>query len=134
VAKLSPNAPCPCGSGKKYKKCCAPFHKGALPKDALTLMKSRYSAYAAGKSDYILKTTHPDNPDFTTDTVSWKSSVDAFSQNTAFHELKIIDYTDGETEAYVTFIARLSSGELKEKSRFVKESGKWFYHSGVFEE
>ena len=21
--KISPNAPCPCGSGKKYKKCCA---------------------------------------------------------------------------------------------------------------
>ncbi len=23
-AKIGPNAPCPCGSGKKYKKCCSP--------------------------------------------------------------------------------------------------------------
>ena len=24
-AKISPNAPCPCGSGKKYKRCCSPL-------------------------------------------------------------------------------------------------------------
>lgn len=24
-AKVSPNAPCPCGSGKKYKRCCSPL-------------------------------------------------------------------------------------------------------------
>lgn len=23
--KISPNAPCPCGSGKKYKRCCSPL-------------------------------------------------------------------------------------------------------------
>ena len=23
--KISPNAPCPCGSGKKYRKCCSPL-------------------------------------------------------------------------------------------------------------
>jgi uncharacterized protein YchJ len=28
-AKVSRNAPCPCGSGKKYKKCC--WRKAALP-------------------------------------------------------------------------------------------------------
>jgi tetratricopeptide (TPR) repeat protein len=25
VVKIERNAPCPCGSGKKYKKCCLPF-------------------------------------------------------------------------------------------------------------
>ncbi len=24
--KMSPNAPCPCGSGKKYKRCCSALH------------------------------------------------------------------------------------------------------------
>ena len=46
MKKFSINSPCPCGSGGKYKKCCQKYHKGALAKDALTLMKSRYSAYA----------------------------------------------------------------------------------------
>lgn len=34
--KLSRNDPCPCGSGKKYKRCCLPLHeeiKKTLPKD-----------------------------------------------------------------------------------------------------
>ena len=26
--KVGRNAPCPCGSGKKYKKCCGEFNKG----------------------------------------------------------------------------------------------------------
>ncbi len=28
MAKVSRNAPCPCGSGKKYKKCCLLSHDG----------------------------------------------------------------------------------------------------------
>jgi tetratricopeptide (TPR) repeat protein len=31
MSKLERNAPCPCGSGKKYKRCCEPRRKGALP-------------------------------------------------------------------------------------------------------
>jgi hypothetical protein len=27
--KISRNAPCPCGSGQKYKKCCLPQHENA---------------------------------------------------------------------------------------------------------
>ncbi|MGC8718773.1 MAG: SEC-C metal-binding domain-containing protein [Thermodesulforhabdaceae bacterium] len=36
--KISRNDPCPCGSGKKYKKCCMPIHeeiKKTMPKDEL---------------------------------------------------------------------------------------------------
>ena len=29
MAKIGRNAPCPCGSGKKYKKCCLPLHDQA---------------------------------------------------------------------------------------------------------
>ena len=27
MEKVGRNAPCPCGSGKKYKKCCLPLHQ-----------------------------------------------------------------------------------------------------------
>ncbi|UFH59683.1 YchJ family protein [Sulfurovum mangrovi] len=131
MAKVSPNIPCPCGSQKKYKKCCAVYHKGALAPDALSLMKSRYSAYAAGNADYIIKTTHPDNPDYTTDRTSWKKEIDLFSKHTEFLGLKILEFIDGEEEAYVTFEALLSSGMLHEKSRFLKSGGVWLYVDGV---
>jgi len=134
MGKFSPNEFCPCGSKKKYKKCCSIYHKGALPPTALLLMKSRYCAYAAGDSSYIIKTTHPDNPDYTTNIKSWEESILNFSKQTKFLGLEIIDFIDGEEEAFVTFNARLSSGNLKEKSRFLKLHGRWLYVDGKFYE
>lgn len=131
MAKVSPNIPCPCGSGKKYKKCCAIYHKGALAPNALALMKSRYSAFAVGDSSYIMKTTHPDNDDYTTQSSEWKTAIDSFSRHTGFLGLQIVAFEDGENEAFVTFVASLSSGPLHEKSRFLKEDGKWLYVDGV---
>ncbi len=96
-------------------------------------MKSRYSAYATDNADYIIKTTHPDNSDYTEDKTRWRASILEFSQHTDFLKLKIIDFVDGETEAYVSFVAKLSSGELKEKSRFLQVDGRWLYVDGKFE-
>ena len=95
-------------------------------------MKSRYSAYALGKSDYIIRTTHPDNADFSEDTKTWKRSIDLFCQETDFQKLEIFEWIDGEEEAFVTFKASLSSGVLMEKSRFLKVSGQWLYVDGEF--
>ena len=134
MSKLSPNELCPCGSGSKYKKCCSIYHKGALPPTALLLMKSRYCAYAVGDSSYIIKTTHPDNSDYTIDIKSWQDSISSFSKQTNFFSLEIINFIDGEEEAFVTFNARLSSGNLKEKSRFLKFHGRWLYIEGEFYE
>jgi ribosomal-protein-alanine acetyltransferase len=49
-------------------------------------------------------------------------------------ELKILDFMQAQEEAYVTFIATLSSGELREKSRFLKVSGRWLYDDGEFDQ
>jgi len=133
LKKYSPNAPCPCGSGNKYKKCCQPYHKGARLKDALTLMKSRYSAYAVGQSHYIIATTHPDNPDHREDQSSWAEEIDVFCQQTDFLGLEILEFIDGEREAFVTFRAFLSSGEILERSRFLLTGDRWLYESGDFD-
>ncbi len=31
MTKIGRNAPCPCGSGKKYKRCCLPLKQSATP-------------------------------------------------------------------------------------------------------
>jgi len=130
--KPAPNAPCPCGSKQKYKKCCQRYHKGATPPDALSLMKSRYTAFAYEQSDYIIKTTHPNNSDYTTDKKRWREDILAFSRGTTFRGLKIISFETKGSEAFVTFEANLSSGLLKEKSRFLQEEGRWLYVDGEF--
>ena len=130
--KISSNTLCPCHSNEKYKKCCQPYHKGIFPSNAQKLMRSRYSAFAMEMADYIMTTTHPNNPDYTEDKENWRKRILDFSQNTQFIGLNINTYIDGDAEAFVTFEARLDSGILKEKSRFLKEKGKWLYESGEF--
>lgn len=134
--KISVNSFCPCGSTKKFKKCCKIYHNGANPKSALELMKSRYSAYAANDYRYIIKTTHKGNKEFENDTDKWKDSILEFSKNTKFEKLDIIDFIDGQDEAFVTFKAIIFQGGIDvsfvEKSRFIKDDGVWYYHSGEF--
>lgn len=135
--KFSANDNCPCGSLIKYKKCCKPFHEDIkTPINALELMKSRYCAYAIEKSEYIILTTQQNNRDFNTDTKVWNNDILDFSRNTKFEKLEILEFIDGQTESFVTFKANITQNKQDvsfiEKSRFVKENGKWQYIDGEF--
>jgi hypothetical protein len=47
LSKTNRNDPCPCGSGKKYKKCCMPGHEEArrlIPKEQLEQMEKQAKA------------------------------------------------------------------------------------------
>ena len=135
--KLSVNSICPCVSLKKYKKCCKLFHDDIKkPSNALELMKSRFSAFAFYKSDYIIKTTHQKNCDFSLNTSSWIADIEQFCKNTSFENLEILDFIDNEFESFVTFKATLFQNKKDtsfiEKSRFLKESNIWLYVDGEF--
>ncbi len=135
--KFSPNDICPCGSFKKYKKCCKPFHdKITSPKTALELMKSRFSAFSLCNSEYIIFSTHQNNPDFTQDLKSWNNDILNFSKNTRFEKLEILEFIDGEVESFVTFKATLFQDKndisFIEKSRFLKTEEIWKYVDGQF--
>lgn len=121
-----PSKACPCHSGKAYALCCGPYHQGKNPENALALMRSRYAAYALGLADYILETTHPQNPQ-----VKNREQILIFSKQTEFCGLDILSFEDGEKIAYVTFKAHLrqngQDAPLKEKSEFEKVDGKWLY-------
>jgi len=95
-------------------------------------MRSRYSAYCLGNIEYIIATTHPNNPDATIALADWQKGITDFANSTQFLGLTILEFIDGEEEAYVTFEARFDHGMMKEKSRFVKFEGKWLYESGEF--
>ncbi|MEM5558619.1 YchJ family metal-binding protein [Aliarcobacter cryaerophilus] len=135
--KLGVNSICPCGSSKKYKKCCKIFHDDIKkPSNALELMKSRFSAFAFFKSDYIIKTTHQKNCDFSLNTSSWIADIEQFCKNTSFKNLEILNFIDNEFESFVTFKATLFQNKKDisfiEKSRFLKESNIWLYVDGEF--
>ncbi len=128
MKRFSVNSACPCGSGKKYKKCCAPLHKGAFAKNALELMKSRYSAYAISDIRYIIKTSLDKNLD--------ESELKEFSKKCDFQKLEILEFIDGESETFVTFKASIFCDNIDnsfcEKSRFIKKDNRWLYVDGEF--
>lgn len=127
---------CPCCSGLKYEACCAPFHQGELPKRALELMRSRYSAYQLNKPDYIVATTHLGNKDYASDVEAWKKSISAFSKSCSFNRLDILDFHEEGNRAFVTFTAHIKEGKrdlsFTEKSAFEKVDGRWLYLSGEY--
>lgn len=129
--------PCPCCSEKEYEDCCRNFHQGALPGSALQLMRSRYAAYALNLADYIIKTTHPNNPHYSDDKAKWKEEIEKFSKTTKFLKLEILDYNEQNHLSTVTFKAHLIQNardvSFTERSAFEKVGGCWLYLNGIID-
>lgn len=128
-------ATCPCESRKTYGACCQICHQGKAP-TALALMRSRYSAYALGLVDYIIRTTHPLNREAAKSLDERKKEIEQFCKTTVFKGLKILDVQEGDTKSTVTFTAFMSQAgkdfSFTEKSTFEKVLGNWLYLSGEF--
>lgn len=127
---MSPNERCPCGTGLKYKKCCRVWHDGAPAPTAEALMRARYSAYAAGRADYIVATTHPESPHRGTDL----REIERFCREMRFDGLTVISASEAGDRGTVSFEARMRQGArdatMVERSLFCRIDGRWMYHSG----
>ena len=120
----SATRPCPCQRGPSYAECCEPLHNGTPAATAERLMRSRFSAYALGLSDYLLASWHSSTRPRTIDldpAVRW-------------YRLDILGRTGGsvlDANGTVQFRAFYrgpdGSGEQHELSSFVKEDGNWLY-------
>ncbi|MFT5731478.1 MAG: SEC-C motif-containing protein [Paracoccaceae bacterium] len=108
-------------------------------------MRSRFAAFACGLAHYVMATTDPEGSAFEPDAAAWERSILAFSMETGFDGLEILEAPggpregpgEGPDEGSVTFKAALTRGtgdvSFTEQSRFLRRDGRWFYHSGVIE-
>ncbi|SCG53670.1 SEC-C motif-containing protein [Micromonospora halophytica] len=87
-------------------------------------MRSRYTAFAVGDADYLLRSWH-------SSTRPARLRLDPAQQWT---RLEIVDTERGslfDSEGTVTFRAHYREsgrpGTLDERSRFVREDGRWVY-------
>jgi len=119
--KFSINNQCPCGSNKKYKKCCQIYHKGAIAKTALALMKSRYTAFVTKDIKYIINTS-TFQKDF--------DDLNEFSNSCEFKKLDILEYTNDTVTFKATIFCNGIDSSFTEKSSFIKQNDKWYYQSG----
>ncbi len=122
---------CPCFSGKEYGACCEPYHKGAVPSDALTLLRSRCAAYTLKLVDYLLSTMHPSTPKEIAD----RKRLEEFCNQTQFLNLEILEFQEGEKFSYITFrLTFIENGKehnYVEKSEYEKYRGKWLFKNYV---
>src|SRR5690554_327348 len=124
-----PETRCPCLSGSPYGECCARFHAGdAAAPTAERLMRSRYSAYAVGDVDYLLRSWHP----------ATRPAELELDPGVRWYRLDILSTSGGgmlDTEGTVEFRAHYKSpdgaGAQHETSRFVRDAGAWVYLDGA---
>ena len=153
ASKTNETERCPCGSSSSYKSCCRPYHDlERYPADPVTLMKSRFSAYAKGKAKYIVMTTHSEN-EIKKDGSKTKTGVKvstleadvvATCEKVEFYGLKIAnEKKKNDTEHLVSFsyncrvrgqkgFDRGREETQSELSTFRKEEdGKWYFLDGI---
>ncbi|OLT07186.1 zinc-binding protein [Kocuria sp. CNJ-770] len=126
---IDDDARCPCGTGENYGACCGRFHRGRSAPTAELLMRSRYSAFAAGDEEYLLATWHPGT----------RPASVALDPQLRWYRLDVHAADGGgpfESEGRVEFSAHWrdgsgARGRQRERSRFVREDGRWFYVDGT---
>lgn len=128
--KISPNDPCPCHSGRKYKKCCRPYHAGKAAPTPQALMRARYAAYALDDAAYIMATTHPDSDHHMANTTKWEAQIRAFTRN-EFATLEVISAEGDRVHFIATIISAGQPIETEEYSLFKQVAGRWFYFASL---
>jgi hypothetical protein len=64
ILQIDDDSSCVCGSNKTYLQCCGQLHNVIQTLSEFnpeSITRARYSAYALGVADFILKTTHESN-------------------------------------------------------------------------
>lgn len=114
---------CPCCSNLDYSECCQPLHQGQAVTSAEALMRSRFSAFALGNSEYLLNSWHP----------STRPASLELDKNEQWLMLNILATGTDWVHFTATFREQAASKEflvLEEKSQFVQENGHWLYVDG----
>ena len=121
-----------CGSGLPADRCCAPLHAGAPASTALALMRSRYTAFVRGDVDYLVA-TQAEAGRAGLD----RAAIAQWARTTTWDSLEIVTTEAGgpdDTTGLVEFIARGRNAGMpfaqRERSRFVRTDGRWYYVDG----
>jgi SEC-C motif domain protein len=117
------NPPCPCGSGARYGACCRRFHRGDEPPDPVSLMRSRFAAFALGESAYLRRTLDPEHPDAA-------APAGAPDRSLKYARLRVLDHDADRVLFHAEIYRAGKECSFAELSRFRNHAGAWRYVSG----
>jgi len=119
---------CPCGTKKDYIDCCSPILEGKIiAPTPEALMRSRYTAYTKGNTDYLQSTMRePASENFNPE------ETRRFARRAKWLDLTILDAPPAvESIGFVEFVARYSLSNkvhvMHERSEFRQSDGRWYY-------
>ncbi len=138
--KTGRNDPCPCGSGRKFKRCCVSGGLAPIPADLspAQLVEARRQAFACGNFAFIYDSYHAESPFRGHFPVRGDYLVYARRElrgRFRILECRILaEDRPSPEEARVLFYLDMLSGEDRheslELSRFLQTAEGWRYHSG----
>ena len=125
---------CYCCSNKLFSQCCQPFVEGMhLPQTAEQLMRSRFTAYAIHRYDYVLNTYSREKRSKLSASQLEESAAGAvwFALSVMPSQTVSLDNESDMVEFTAYYFEGKSLFQLHETSSFIKEEGSWRYHDGV---
>lgn len=123
---------CPCGrvdargQPLAWPACCGRYldHDTPAP-DAESLMRSRYSAFVRERADYLLATWHA-----STRPALLELDGAAKWLGLEIRSQRVLDADHAEVEFVARYREAGRAARLHERSRFVREAGRWCYVDG----
>jgi SEC-C motif-containing protein len=111
-----------------FGQCCGRYlddFAGTPAPDAPALMRSRYSAFVLGRRDYLLATWHADTrpPALTLEPAAQWLGLELRSH-------RLLDAEHAEVEFVARYREAGRATRLHERSRFLREQGRWLYLDG----
>lgn len=117
---------CPCGSKKTYSLCCGKFINGALPATPEELMRSRYTAYAIGNFEYIMRTMKSPAADhFQIEEAHTTAKQHKWVGLTVIQTAQ--ESSDGMVEFKAYYLHANNLYVLHEISQFRRDDDAWYY-------
>lgn len=118
---------CPCQmqqpSALSYAQCCERFHQGETPSTPAQLMRSRFSGFVLGLTDYIERTWHP----------STCPKGLTLSPDDHWRKLEIVKAKGSQVHFRAYFKDEDGFAVLEEISDFILDDERWLYVNGETE-
>ncbi len=133
--KAKRSTACPCSSGRPFSACCQPLIRdGVEATTAEALMRSRYSAFALGEVEHLIRTLHPEHPDAALPHDALRATLKGACRAYKYTGLSVLEHrTEGE-QATVVFRAKVFDRgrdlSFTEASMFARTAEGWRYLSG----
>lgn len=136
MANTSPNSPCPCGSGNKFKKCCSPYIQGQALENAERVLRARYVAHVNGNTSFLWDSLHPHSPRKLRDTRKNHDHELQLVKNLKYGGLRILDAKDvARDTSVIVFWVTVHDGDMDlsflEESTFKNLEDRWYYFDGL---